>query len=370
MIRQAKRTNPNARIAIIGCYAQLKPDEIASIEGVDLVLGAENKFNVLTEIDLFDFDSKAKIVHSPIENVNIFSPSFSSNDRTRSYLKIQDGCDYNCSFCTIPLARGKSRSDTIANTVMVAREAIDKGAKEIVLTGVNIGDYGKKSDESFLGLIKRLDNLNIERIRISSIEPNLLTNDIIEFCSKSKKFMPHFHVPLQSGSNKILKQMKRRYTVEQYEDTLSKIRQHIPDASIGVDVIVGFPGESNEDFMDTFNFIEKLDISYLHVFTYSERDNTDAIEHENTVDKKIRAERSSKLRRLSEHKLSNFYDKHIGTSRPVLFDTKKGNQIFGYTDNYIKVAAETSSFNINTVHKIDLLSNERSRVFGSPTIQA
>ena len=370
LIRQAKRTNPNARIAIIGCYAQLKPDEIASIEGVDLVLGAENKFNVLTEIDLFDFDTKAKIVHSPIENVNIFSPSFSSNDRTRSYLKIQDGCDYNCSFCTIPLARGKSRSDTIANTVMVAREAIDKGAKEIVLTGVNIGDYGKNSDESFLGLIKRLDNLNIERIRISSIEPNLLTNDIIEFCSKSKKFMPHFHVPLQSGSNKILKQMKRRYTVEQYEDTLAKIRQHIPDASIGVDVIVGFPGESNEDFMDTFNFIEKLDISYLHVFTYSERDNTDAIEHENTVDKKIRAERSSKLRRLSEHKLSNFYDKHIGTSRPVLFDTKKGNQIFGYTDNYIKVAAETSSFNINTVHKIDLLSNERSRVFGSPAIQA
>lgn len=370
LIRQAKRTNPNARIAIIGCYAQLKPDEIASIEGVDLVLGAENKFNVLTEIDLFDFDTKAKIVHSPIENVNIFSPSFSSNDRTRSYLKIQDGCDYNCSFCTIPLARGKSRSDTIANTVMVAREAIDKGAKEIVLTGVNIGDYGKNSDESFLGLIKRLDNLNIERIRISSIEPNLLTNDIIEFCSKSKKFMPHFHVPLQSGSNKILKQMKRRYTVEQYEDTLAKIRQHIPDASIGVDVIVGFPGESNEDFMDTFNFIEKLDISYLHVFTYSERDNTDAIEHENTVDKKIRAERSSKLRRLSEHKLSNFYDKHIGTSRPVLFDTKKGNQIFGYTDNYIKVAAETSSFDINTVHKIDLLSNERARVFGSPAIQA
>ena len=327
LIRQAKRKNPNAQIAVIGCYAQLMPDQIAKIDGVNLVIGTENKFNVLKELDLLNLNTETKIIRNKIEDVNAFTPSYSSNDRTRTYLKVQDGCDYTCSFCTIPLARGRSRSDTISNTIKIANQAIRSGAREIVLTGVNIGDYGKNNNESFIELIKRLDTLAVERIRISSIEPNLLTKEIIDFCAESKKFMPHFHIPLQSGSNKILKLMRRRYTSSQYAESISLIRQLIPDASIGVDVIVGFPGESNEDFMETFNFIESLDISYLHVFTYSERKNTDAANFKKSVDKKTRAHRSLILRRLSEKKLSDFYDQFIGTQRVVLFDNKKNNQI-------------------------------------------
>ena len=370
LIRQAKRKNPNAQIAVIGCYAQLMPDQIAKIDGVNLVIGTENKFNVLTELDLLNLNSETKIIRNKIEDVNAFTPSYSSNDRTRTYLKVQDGCDYTCSFCTIPLARGRSRSDTISNTIKIANQAIQSGAREIVLTGVNIGDYGKNNNESFIELIKRLDTLAVERIRISSIEPNLLTKEIIDFCAESKKFMPHFHIPLQSGSNKILKLMRRRYTSSQYAESISLIRQLIPDASIGVDVIVGFPGESNEDFMETFNFIESLDISYLHVFTYSERKNTDAANFKKSVDKKTRAHRSLILRRLSEKKLSDFYDQFIGTQRVVLFDNKKNNQILGYTDNYIKVAVDSTDYKVNTVHKINLLSNEKQNVHGSLSIHA
>ena len=370
LIRQAKRKNPNAQIAVIGCYAQLMPDQIAKIDGVNLVIGTENKFNVLTELDLLNLNSETKIIRNKIEDVNAFTPSYSSNDRTRTYLKVQDGCDYTCSFCTIPLARGRSRSDTISNTIKIANQAIRSGAREIVLTGVNIGDYGKNNKESFIELIKRLDTLAVERIRISSIEPNLLTKEIIDFCAESKKFMPHFHIPLQSGSNKILKLMRRRYTSSQYAESISLIRQLIPDASIGVDVIVGFPGESNEDFMETFNFIESLDISYLHVFTYSERKNTDAANFKKSVDKKTRAHRSLILRRLSEKKLSDFYDQFIGTQRVVLFDNKKNNQILGYTDNYIKVVVDSTDYKVNTVHEINLLSNEKQNVHGSLSIHA
>ena len=370
LIRQAKRKNPNAQIAVIGCYAQLMPDQIAKIDGVNLVIGTENKFNVLTELDLLNLNSETKIIRNKIEDVNAFTPSYSSNDRTRTYLKVQDGCDYTCSFCTIPLARGRSRSDTISNTIKIANQAIQSGAREIVLTGVNIGDYGKNNNESFIELIKRLDTLAVERIRISSIEPNLLTKEIIDFCAESKKFMPHFHIPLQSGSNKILKLMRRRYTSSQYAESISLIRQLIPDASIGVDVIVGFPGESNKDFMETFNFIESLDISYLHVFTYSERKNTDAANFKKSVDKKTRAHRSLILRRLSEKKLSDFYDQFIGTQRVVLFDNKKNNQILGYTDNYIKVAVDSTDYKVNTVHEINLLSNEKQNVHGSLSIHA
>ncbi len=370
LIRQAKRKNPNAQIAVIGCYAQLMPDQIAKIDGVNLVIGTENKFNVLTELDLLNLNSETKIIRNKIEDVKAFTPSYSSNDRTRTYLKVQDGCDYTCSFCTIPLARGRSRSDTISNTIKIANQAIQSGAREIVLTGVNIGDYGKNNKESFIELIKRLDTLAVERIRISSIEPNLLTKEIIDFCAESKKFMPHFHIPLQSGSNKILKLMRRRYTSSQYAESISLIRQLIPDASIGVDVIVGFPGESNEDFMETFNFIESLDISYLHVFTYSERKNTDAANFKKSVDKKTRAHRSLILRRLSEKKLSDFYDQFIGTQRVVLFDNKKNNQILGYTDNYIKVAVDSTDYKVNTVHEINLLSNEKQNVHGSLSIHA
>ena len=346
------------------------PDQIAKIDGVNLVIGTENKFNVLTELDLLNLNSETKIIRNKIEDVKAFTPSYSSNDRTRTYLKVQDGCDYTCSFCTIPLARGRSRSDTISNTIKIANQAIRSGAREIVLTGVNIGDYGKNNNESFIELIKRLDTLAVERIRISSIEPNLLTKEIIDFCAESKKFMPHFHIPLQSGSNKILKLMRRRYTSSQYAESISLIRQLIPDASIGVDVIVGFPGESNEDFMETFNFIESLDISYLHVFTYSERKNTDAANFKKSVDKKTRAHRSLILRRLSEKKLSDFYDQFIGTQRVVLFDSKKNNQILGYTDNYIKVAVDSTDFKVNTVHEINLLSNEKQNVHGSLSIHA
>tara|TARA_B000000609_G_scaffold151601_1_gene138152 strand:- start:1458 stop:2690 length:1233 start_codon:yes stop_codon:yes gene_type:complete len=370
LIRQAKRKNPNAQIAVIGCYAQLMPDQIAKIDGVNLVIGTENKFNVLKELDLLNLNTETKIIRNKIEDVNAFTPSYSSNDRTRTYLKVQDGCDYTCSFCTIPLARGRSRSDTISNTIKIANQAIQSGAREIVLTGVNIGDYGKNNNESFIELIKRLDTLAVERIRISSIEPNLLTKEIIDFCAESKKFMPHFHIPLQSGSNKILKLMRRRYTSSQYAESISLIRQLIPDASIGVDVIVGFPGESNEDFMETFNFIESLDISYLHVFTYSERKNTDAANFKKSVDKKTRAHRSLILRRLSEKKLSDFYDQFIGTQRVVLFDNKKNNQILGYTDNYIKVAVDSTDYKVNTVHEINLLSNEKQNVHGSLSIHA
>jgi threonylcarbamoyladenosine tRNA methylthiotransferase MtaB len=365
LIRQAKRRNPDSSVAVIGCYAQLKPNDIASIEGVDIVLGAEEKFNLLSHLDGIDLNGGTQVIQSEIDHVHKFTPSFSSSERTRSFLKVQDGCDYTCSFCTIPLARGESRSDTIENTIKTAREVAGTDALEIVLTGVNIGDFGKGSSETFLDLIQQLDTLDgIDRIRISSIEPNLLTNEIIEFCALSQKFMPHFHVPLQSGSDKILGAMRRRYKRELYEERIKKIKSTIPHACIGVDVIVGFPGESDNDFLDTYNFLNELDISYLHVFTYSERPNTDAIEMGEIVSKKKRAERSKMLHILSDKKRRFFHDKFIGQNRSVLFENMKNGKLLGHTDNYIQVQMDGKLGNINTIQSVKLTLNHGTVIEG------
>ena len=368
LIRQAKRKNPNATVAIIGCYAQLNPNEIAQIEGVDLVLGAENKFNLLNELDQLNLNEKPKIVRSDIAHTNAFMPSYSSKERTRSYLKIQDGCDYTCSFCTIPLARGKSRSDTIDNTLRIASQAIENGSREIVLTGVNVGDFGKNNKESFIALIKKLDALPIDRIRISSIEPNLLTDEIIQFCASSEKFMPHFHIPLQSGSDKILSLMRRRYKRSQFQHCISTIKKYMPDAAIGADVIVGFPGESDNDFIESVHFIDELDISYLHVFSYSERPNTDAINLDKSVDKKTRSQRSAMLRDLSQKKLSKFYDQFVGSSRPVLFENIKNGKLVGHTDNYILISADIDSSYINSINNVKLYKNNGNIIYGELNI--
>ena len=364
LIRQAKRSNPNSKIAVIGCYAQLNPNEISSIKGVDLVVGSEKKFNLLNELDKLNLGNGSNVISSDIKEINTFIPSYSIGDRTRSYLKIQDGCDYVCSFCTIPLARGKSRSDSIRKTINLANQAIDEGAKELVLTGVNIGDFGKQAGENFFDLIQELDKLNIDRLRISSIEPNLLSKEIIEFCSISNKFMPHFHIPLQSGSDEILTLMQRRYKRSRYLECLSVIKDLIPDATIGADIIVGFPGESDDNFNETLQFIKKLNISYLHVFTYSERANTRAINFENKVDKKIRLKRSLILRNFSKKILEEHQNKFIKSSRPVLFEYLKNDKIFGYTDNYIKVAVEASHSIINTIKNVRLRSSNGNYIVG------
>lgn len=354
LIRQAKRVNPNSKVAVIGCYAQLNPNEISNIKGVDLVIGSEKKFNLLNELDSIDIASETKIVRSDISEINSFEPSYSIGDRTRTYLKIQDGCDYVCSFCTIPLARGISRSDSIKKTIQLANQAIYEGAKEIVLTGVNIGDFGKLNNESFLSLIQELDKLDIDRLRISSIEPNLLSGEIINFCSTSKKFMPHFHIPLQSGSDKILTLMRRRYKRSKYLECVKMIKNVMPDATIGADVIVGFPGESDNDFVESIHFIDQLKVSYLHVFTYSERPNTDAIKFDKKVDNKTRAKRSSVLRNFSKKILREHQNKFIKSFRPVLFEYIKNDKIVGYTDNYIKVAVKADPLIINTIQNVKL----------------
>ena len=364
LIRQAKRKNPNATVAVMGCYAQLNPNEIAQIQGVDLVLGAENKFNLLDELDKLDLNGRPKVIRSDIKWANSFVPSYSSKERTRSYLKIQDGCDYTCSFCTIPLARGKSRSDSINNTIRLAKQALETGAREIVLTGVNVGDFGKIHNESFFELIQQLDNLPFDRIRISSIEPNLLTDEIIKFCASSQRFMPHFHIPLQSGSDKILSLMRRRYKSDQYKHCVTTIKKYMPDAAIGADIIVGFPGESDSDFIESVHFIDELDISYLHVFTYSERPNTDAINKDNIVDKKTRSRRSAMLRDLSNKKLSKFYDQYIGSSRFVLFESMKNGKAIGHTDNYILVSTDIDSSAINSIQNVRLNQNQGILVNG------
>ena len=364
-IRQAKQRNPNSSVAVIGCYAQLKPNDIAAIDGVDIVLGAEEKFNLLNHLDSINLNGSTKVIQSEIDHVHKFTPSYSSSERTRSFLKIQDGCDYTCSFCTIPLARGQSRSDTISNTLKVAKEVAETETREIVLTGVNIGDYGKGSSETFFDLIQQLDLLDgIDRIRISSIEPNLLTNEIIEFCASSKKFMPHFHVPLQSGSDKILGAMRRRYKRDLYVNRVTQIKQTIADACIGVDVIVGFPGETEKDFIDTYNFLNELDISYLHVFTYSERPNTDAIEMSEIVSKEIRRERSKMLHILSDKKRRFFHDQFISKFRPVLFENMKNGKLLGHTDNYIQIQMEGGSELINSIHSVKLVDNHGTVVDG------
>lgn len=345
LVRRIQRRAPGSMVVITGCYAQLKPEEIASIEGVDLVLGAAEKFNIAEHLKTLTKGDSTKICSCDIEDVNSFHASYSLNDRTRTFLKVQDGCDYTCAFCTIPMARGKSRSDSVANVVAHAHTLAATGVKEIVLTGVNLGDFGKgfeggkKKEESFFELAQALDNVEgISRYRISSIEPNLLTNEIIEFVANSRKFMPHFHIPLQSGSNDILGLMRRRYRRELYAEKVALIKQFMPHCAIGVDVIVGFPSESDAHFRETYDFLNELDVSYLHVFTYSERANTHALEIKPVVPVHIRNERNKMLRNLSHKKQQFFNEQHLGQTRKVLFESLgKDGMMEGYTDNYVKV---------------------------------
>jgi threonylcarbamoyladenosine tRNA methylthiotransferase MtaB len=346
LVRRIQRKSPESFVVITGCYAQLKPKEIAAIPGVDLVLGASEKFNISQHLKQLTKGDATKICSCDIESVQGFNASYSLNDRTRSFLKVQDGCDYSCSFCTIPMARGKSRSDSMENVMRNVYELAGKGVKEIVLTGVNLGDFGKgpegdkKNEHSFFELIQELDRLPIERYRISSIEPNLLTNEIIDFVANSDRFMPHFHIPLQSGSNKILGLMRRRYKRELYLEKVQRIKTLMPHCAIGVDVIVGFPGEQEEDFQETYDFLHNLDISYLHVFTYSERDHTHALSLKPVVPVNVRHERNKVLRNLSFMKLQYFTQLHSGQSRKVLFEGHdKNGMMEGYTDNYIKITS-------------------------------
>lgn len=345
LVRKIQRRAPEAMVVITGCYAQLKPKEIASIEGVDLVLGAAEKFNLTKHLQELTKGDSAKICSCDIDDVEGFNSSYSLNDRTRTFLKVQDGCDYNCSFCTIPLARGHSRSDSIQGVIDNVKELAATGTKEIVLTGINLGDFGKgdeggkRREENFYDLIQQLDNIDgIDRYRISSIEPNLLSNEIIEFVARSKKFMPHFHIPLQSGSDKMLGLMRRRYRRDLYADRVKRIKELMPHCCIGVDVIVGFPSESDDDFKDTFDFLHKLDVSYFHVFTYSERANTLALDIEPIVPMNVRHDRNKALRNLSYQKMQYFTAQHSGENRQVLFEhADKNGMMEGYTDNYIKV---------------------------------
>lgn len=347
LVRKIQRKAPDSFIVITGCYAQLKPQEIANIKGVDLVLGAAEKFNITKHLKDLQKNDTAKICSCDIEEVSGFNSSFSINDRTRTFLKVQDGCDYNCSFCTIPMARGKSRSDSIENVIANAQKLAENGVKEIVLTGVNLGDFGKgadgnkKHEENFFDLVKALDKVDgIERYRISSIEPNLLTTEIIELVAESKKFMPHFHIPLQSGSNTVLSLMRRRYKRELYADRVAKIKELMPHCAIGVDVIVGFPGETNAFFEETHQFLHELPVTYLHVFTYSERANTVALNIKPVVPTAVRNERNKILRNLSYMKQQYFNQQFNNTERPVLFEAfNKNGMMEGYTDNYIRVTA-------------------------------
>lgn len=338
-IRKFITKSPDAFIAVVGCYAQLKPDEIANMEGVDLVLGSSEKFNIPTHINSEAKKTKAKIYSCDVDVLHDFFPAYSSNDRTRSFLKVQDGCDYHCSYCTIPLARGHSRNMPIAKVIEQAKEISSKGIKEIILTGVNTGDYGKSTNESFLSLIQELEMVDgIERYRISSIEPNLITDEIIDFCSKSRKFLPHFHIPLQSGSNRILGLMKRRYRRELFAERLEKIRSLIPNVFIGIDVIIGFPGETQNDFQDTYNFLQQQQPSFLHIFPYSERPNTPAIDYDGKVKASDVKHRIQQLTKLSENLHHQFYLNNVGKTDEVLFEsTRKGELMFGFTRNYIKV---------------------------------
>lgn len=378
IVRKALRHSPHAFVVVIGCYAQLKPEEIANIPGVDLVLGAAEKFQILDYIDdLSKAPGKGMVQAGEVQQANSFVDAFSFGDRTRSFLKVQDGCDYKCTFCTIPLARGKSRSDTIENVVANAEKIASMGVKEIVLTGVNIGDFGNgtaviegtkpKKEAMFIDLIKALDEVEgIERFRISSIEPNLCTNEIIEFVAQSKRFAPHFHMPLQSGNNKQLQAMRRRYKRELYADRVATIKSLMPHCCIGVDVIVGFPNETAEDFLETYRFIYELDVSYLHVFTYSERPNTPSIEMENSVPMEERRRRNEMLTILSEKKRHHFYEQHLGETRKVLFEEHKAQEwMSGFTDNYIKIVLPIQKELLNEVHSVTL-----KRIVSSSLVEA
>jgi len=362
IVRKALKTNPKAFLAAVGCYAQLKPEELASVDGVDLVLGAKEKFNITQYIDDLTKNNEGVVHSCEIAETDFYVGSYSIGDRTRAFLKVQDGCDYKCTYCTIPMARGISRSDTIENILSNAKKISDKGIKEIVLTGVNIGDYGKgefgnkKHEHTFLELVQALDKVEgIERLRISSIEPNLIKDETIDFIAQSNSFVPHFHIPLQSGSNEILKKMKRRYLRELYVSRVAKIREVMPDACIGVDVIVGFPGETDEHFLETYHFLNELDISYLHVFTYSERDNTEAVLMDGVVPDAVRAKRSKMLRGLSAKKRNAFYESQLGKEKTVLFESdNKQGYIHGFTENYVKVKAPWDPVLVNTLHKVKL----------------
>jgi len=362
VVRKAMKLNDKAFVAAIGCYAQLKPEELANVDGVDLVLGATEKFKITDYINDLSKNDFGEVHSCEIEEADFYVGSYSIGDRTRAFLKVQDGCDYKCTYCTIPLARGISRSDELENVLKNAKEISAQNIKEIVLTGVNIGDYGKgefgnkKHEHTFLELVQELDKVEgIERLRISSIEPNLLKNETIEFVSKSRTFVPHFHIPLQSGSNEILKLMKRRYQREIYTERVNKIREVMPDACIGVDVIVGFPGETDEHFLETYHFLNEMDISYLHVFTYSERDNTEAAEMEGVVPSNVRAKRSKMLRGLSVKKRRAFYESQIGTKRTVLFESdNKEGYIHGFTENYVRVKTPWNPELANTLQEINL----------------
>ncbi|MBK0379570.1 tRNA (N(6)-L-threonylcarbamoyladenosine(37)-C(2))-methylthiotransferase MtaB [Mucilaginibacter segetis] len=359
IVKEALKISPQAYITIVGCYAQLKPKEIAEIPGVDMVLGAAEKFQIVDYITDLTKNPKAVVYNQPVSEANEFVPSYSFGDRTRTFLKVQDGCDYSCTFCTIPLARGASRSNTIEHAVEQAKEIAESGVKEIVLTGVNLGDFGirnGKREDRFFDLVQALDEVEgIERIRISSIEPNLLSDDIIEFVSHSKRFVPHFHIPLQSGSNKILGLMRRRYRRELYAERVNKIKQLMPDCCIGVDVIVGFPGETREDFLDTYNFLNELNVSYLHVFTYSERENTPAAEMGGTVPGSTRADRSKMLHILSDKKRRAFYESQLNKTGHVLFegDVKDG-YMHGFTHNYVKVRTKYDPVLVNEIKTVCL----------------
>ncbi len=361
IVREAQTINPDGFVAVMGCYAQLKPEEIANIQGVDAVLGAAEKFRLIDLLGTFEKPSagKGRVLATSIEEAVDYHASYSLNDRTRTFLKVQDGCDYPCAYCTIPLARGKSRSDTIENVVKSAREIASKGVKEIVLTGVNIGDFGLHNgqrEETFLDLIKVLDEVeSIERYRISSIEPNLLTDEIIEFVAQSRRFVPHFHIPLQSGSNKMLGLMRRRYKRELYQERVAKIKSLMPDCCIGVDVIVGHPGETDTEFLETYHFLNELEVSYFHVFTYSERPNTTALDIKPVVPQKVRSERSRMLHILSEKKKRLFYESQIGKTFTVLFeDDVENGQMQGFTENYVRVTAKFDPLLINETRRVVL----------------
>jgi len=369
VVRKALRTNPQALVVVVGCYAQLKPQEIADIPGVDMVLGAAEKFRILDYIDgLSKTSGKGLVQAGAVSEVREFTNAYSFGDRTRSFLKVQDGCDYKCSFCTIPQARGRSRSDTVENVVANARALAAQGAREVVLTGVNIGDFGNgteviegakpKKEALFIDLIRELDHIEgIERFRISSIEPNLCTDEIIGFVAGSRRFAPHFHLPLQSGNDKQLQQMRRRYRRDLYADRVAAIKRVMPHCCIGVDVIVGFPGETEEDFLETYHFLQALDVSYLHVFTYSERANTPAAEMEGVVPMHERRRRNDMLAILSEKKRRHFYEQYLGQTRPVLFEhSKTPGRVSGFTDNYIKIEAELEEVWINHVAPLSLQS--------------
>ena len=366
LVKRAKKINPESFVVIVGCYAQLKPTEIAEITGVNMVLGANEKFNILEHLEKIDQLSTETIVsYDNIKETQEFVPSYSFGDRTRSFLKVQDGCDYFCTFCTIPLARGKSRNATVKDTVLEAKKIAETKIREVVLTGVNIGDFGQGSDEDFYQLIQGLDVVEgIDRFRISSIEPNLLSNEIIDFClAKSQRFVPHFHIPLQSGSNRILKLMRRKYERSLYAERVQQIKSLRSDACIGVDVIVGFPGETDEDFMETIEFLKGLDISYLHVFTYSERANTGAPKLGEAVPMEVRRERSKQLHLLSDRKKRQFYLENIGSKRTVLFEQEEDEGImYGFTENYVKVKYTYQTDLVNTFQSIKLLDLDRDGI--------